>query len=84
MGVILESELAPDVKKRAKFAFSAPEAGVFEVAAKYDKAGAVQKMTIKLDDLLEKNFNHVERLELPQLVFDVNMTLFLVNKHILS
>jgi len=41
-------------------------------------------MTIKLDDLLEKNFNQVERLELPQLVFDVNMTLYLVNKNILT
>jgi Ras GTPase-activating-like protein IQGAP2/3 len=83
MGVILESELSAEVKKKAKFAFSAPEPGIFEVVAKYDKQN-VQKMSIKLDDLLEKNFNQIERLELPQLVFDVNMTLYLVNKHILA
>ena len=84
MGVILESELTPEQKKKGpKFAFSAPEPGIFEMVVKLDKTH-VEKMTIKLDDLLEKNFNQVERLELPQFVFDVNMTLYLVNKNILT
>src|SRR6185437_16969718 len=82
MGVILESELSPEQRKKAKFAFSAPEPGLFEVVAKLDKTN-VEKMTIKLDDLLEKNFNQIERLELPQVTFDVNMTLYLVNKNLL-
>jgi len=83
MGVIIDSELNAEQRKKAKFAFSAPEPGIFEVVVKRDKLN-VEKMTIKLDDLLEKNFNQVERLELPQLSFDVNMTLYLVNKNILA
>ena len=38
MGVILESELTPEQKKKGpKFAFSAPEPGIFEMVVKLDK-----------------------------------------------
>jgi Ras GTPase-activating-like protein IQGAP2/3 len=83
LNVIHESELPPEQLKKVKFAFSAPEPGVFEMVMKFDKNN-IEKHQLKLDDLLEKSFNHVEKIDLPKISLDVNGTLYLLNKYILA
>ncbi len=58
-------------------------AGVFEMVCKYDKNN-IEKHILKLDDLLEKSFNQVEKIDLPRISLDVNGTLYLLNKYILA
>lgn len=41
-------------------------------------------MTLELDDLLERNYNNITRLELDQVTLDVNMTIHLLNKFFLK
>ena len=56
---------------------------MFEVVAKI--AGmSVEKMILNLDDLLEKHYNNIHRLELEQVTLDVNMTIHLINKFFLK
>jgi len=40
----------------------------------------VETMELKLDDLLERQFNGVDRLELDQITLDVNFTIILLNE----
>jgi len=79
--VIGDSGLTLEQKKKAKFSFSAPEPGIFEMVCKYDKQ-SIERYQIKLDELLEKNFNQIERLELPNLSLNDNELLYLLNKKI--
>jgi len=44
----------------------------------------VEKMTLELDDLLEKNYNNITRLDLENVTLDVNMTIHLINKFFLK
>jgi len=85
MGVIIDSEIPVANRKGTKFEISAPETGVFEVVVQpKDKGTPPEKIEILLDELLEKHHNRTERLEKPLVTFDVDMTLYLVNKHILA
>lgn len=91
LNVIESSSLPVEQLKQTKFVFSVVEPGVFELACKIGKkkSGAaallVEKHHLQLDDLLEKNFNQVERIELaPHFSFDVTATLLLLNKYLLA
>jgi len=78
-GVILDSEVPALSRGKTQFLISSEGSGVFDIVAKI--AGIkVEKMQLHLDDLLEKHYNHVYRLELDQVTLDVNMTIHLLNK----
>lgn len=82
-GVIVDSEVPPISRKKTQFSISSEEVGVFDIVAKI--AGiSVEKMTLELDDLLERHYNGVEYLELDQVTLDVNMTIHLINKFFLG
>jgi Ras GTPase-activating-like protein IQGAP2/3 len=78
-GVILDSEVPPLSRGKTQFLISSEGAGLFDIVAKI--AGIkVEKMQLHLDDLLERHYNNINRLELDQVTLDVNMTIHLVNK----
>jgi len=82
-GVIIDSEVPAISRKKTSFYISSEAVGVFDIVA---KIGGVQvdKMTLELDDLLEKNYNNITQLELDQVILDVNMTIHLINKFFLK
>jgi len=82
-GVIVDSEVPALSRKKTQFLISSAEVGIFDIVAKI--AGiSVEKMTLELDDLLERHYNGVEYLELEQVTLDVNMTIHLINKFFLG
>jgi len=82
-GVIIDSEVPQISRKATTFYISSEAVGVFDIVAKI-KGIAVEKMTLELDDLLERNYNNITRLELDQVTLDVNMTIHLINKFFLK
>jgi Ras GTPase-activating-like protein IQGAP2/3 len=77
--IILDSEVPSLSRGKTVFTISCTNPGTYEVKAKI--AGIkVETMELKLDDLLERQFNHVDRLELDQITLDVNMTINLLNE----
>jgi Ras GTPase-activating-like protein IQGAP2/3 len=83
MGVITDTTIPEEQQKKVKFLISAPETGIFEVVVNLDKNHA-EKFTLRLDELLEKHYRQDENIDLPQLTWNTDMTLYLVNKHILT
>jgi len=82
-GVILDSEVPPLSRKKTTFLISSESPGVFDIVAKI--AGiSVEKMQLEFDDLLERHYNNVTRMELDQVTLDVNMTIHLINKFFLK
>jgi len=82
-GVIIDSDVPALSRKKTVFYISSEEVGVFDIVAKI--AGLpVEKMTLELDDLLERNYNNMARLELDQVTLDVNFTIHLINKFFLK
>lgn len=82
-GVIIDSDVPQFSRKKCNFYISSEQVGVFDIVAKI--AGAtVQTMQIEMDDLLEKNYNNINRYELNQVTLDVNMTIYLINKFFLK
>jgi len=82
-GVIIDSEVPQISRKATTFYISSEAIGVFDIVAKV-KGIAVEKMTLELDDLLERNYNNISRLDLDQVTLDVNMTIHLINKFFLK
>jgi len=82
-GVIIESEVPAISRKATNFYISSEAVGVFDIVAKI-KGVQVEKMTLELDDLLERNYNNITRLDLDQVTLDVNMTIHLINKFFLK
>eukprot|EP01117_Protostelium_nocturnum_P002977 TRINITY_DN13906_c0_g1_i1.p1 TRINITY_DN13906_c0_g1~~TRINITY_DN13906_c0_g1_i1.p1 ORF type:complete len:845 (-),score=237.82 TRINITY_DN13906_c0_g1_i1:97-2631(-) len=82
-GVIIDSEVPVLSRKKTVFYISSEEVGVFTIVAKI--AGLqVETMTLELDDLLERNYNNINSLELDQVILDVNFTIHLINKFFLK
>jgi len=78
-GVIIDSEVPLTARKKTTFNISSEAVGVFDIEARI--AGVkVETMTLELDDLLERNYNNITRLDLDQVTLDVNMMIHLVNK----
>jgi Ras GTPase-activating-like protein IQGAP2/3 len=82
-GVIIDSEVPAISRKKTNFFISSEAVGVFDIVAKIGGV-PVEKMTLELDDLLERNYNNIARLELDQVTLDVNMTIHLINKFFLK
>jgi len=82
-GVIIDSEVPKISRKKTNFYISSEEVGKFDIVAKIGGV-PVEKMTLELDDLLEKNYNNIVRLELEQVTLDFNMTIHLINKFFLK
>jgi len=82
-GVIIDSEVPAISRKKTNFYISSEAVGVFDIVAKIGGV-PVEKMTLELDDLLERNYNNITRLELDQVTLDVNMTIHLINKFFLK
>lgn len=82
-GVIIDSDVPHDMIKKTKFVISSEEVGVFDIVAKIGHL-PVEKKTLELDDLLERNYNNITRLELNEVTLDVNMMIHLLNKFFLG
>jgi len=82
-GVIIDSEVPPISRKVCNFYISSEAVGVFDIICKI-KGIQVEKMTLELDDLLERNYNNITRLDLEKVTLDVNMTIHLINKFFLK
>lgn len=82
-GVIVDSEVPAPMRKKTTFYISSEAVGVFDITA-FILGKEVEKMTLELDDLLERNSNNITRLELDQVTLDVNMTIHLINKFFLK
>eukprot|EP00027_Filamoeba_sp_ATCC50430_P012203 CAMPEP_0168574896 /NCGR_PEP_ID=MMETSP0413-20121227/19350_1 /TAXON_ID=136452 /ORGANISM="Filamoeba nolandi, Strain NC-AS-23-1" /LENGTH=918 /DNA_ID=CAMNT_0008608319 /DNA_START=71 /DNA_END=2824 /DNA_ORIENTATION=+ len=76
-GVIVDSEVPAAMRKKTTFYISSEAVGVFDITA-FILGKEVEKMTLELDDLLERNSNNITRLELDQVTLDVNMTIHLI------
>jgi len=82
MGVIVDSDVPTALRSKTTFFISSEAVGVFDIKAKVlNQAVDVQ---LQLDDLLERNYNNITRLELDQIVLDVTLTIFLLNKFFLK
>eukprot|EP00008_Paramoeba_atlantica_P012607 CAMPEP_0201488422 /NCGR_PEP_ID=MMETSP0151_2-20130828/18137_1 /ASSEMBLY_ACC=CAM_ASM_000257 /TAXON_ID=200890 /ORGANISM="Paramoeba atlantica, Strain 621/1 / CCAP 1560/9" /LENGTH=834 /DNA_ID=CAMNT_0047873709 /DNA_START=70 /DNA_END=2574 /DNA_ORIENTATION=+ len=77
-GVVIESGLDMIARKTTSFFISSDEPGIFDITAKVGKM-EVEKIELRFDDLLERHYNNATRLELDQVVLDVNMTIHLIN-----
>ena len=78
-GLLIDSEVPHTARRKTKFMISSETPGVFDIVAKV--AGVnVEKMQLEFDDLLERHYNNITKLELDQVTLDVNMTIHLLNK----
>jgi len=64
---------------KTNFLITPSNPGVYEVRAIIG-GQTVTTMELKFDDLLERQFNSVDRLELEQVTLDVNMTISMLNE----
>jgi len=77
-GVIVDSDVPTLNRGKTSFSITSTQPGVYEIKAKI--AGIrVDTMELKIDDLLEKQSNGLEQLELDQITLNVNMTIHLLN-----
>jgi len=82
-GVIIDSDVPTLSRGKTVFNISSTIPGSYEVKAKIAGIRA-ESMELRIDDLLEKQFNGVDRLELDQITLDVNMTIRLLNEKFLG
>mmetsp|Transcript_370 Transcript_370/g.454 ORF Transcript_370/g.454 Transcript_370/m.454 type:complete len:209 (+) Transcript_370:348-974(+) len=82
-GIIIESEVPNDRRSSIYFSFSSSTPGVFDVLVLY-KSRHISDIRLQLDDLLERQ--HVNQLEYETdfLKLNVNLLIYLLNKHFLS
>jgi len=77
-GIILDSAVPSATRGKTDITISCTSPGMYQVKAKV--AGFnVDPVELKLDDLLERQFNNVDRLEMDQITLDVNLTIHLLN-----
>jgi len=78
-GIILDSAVPSATRNNTKITISCTNPGIYQVTAKV--AGfKVDPIDLKLDDLLERQFNNVDRLEMDQITLDVGLTIHLLNE----
>jgi len=78
-GVIIDSEVPSLARGKTNFLITPSNPGVYEVRSIIG-GQTVTTMELKFDDLLERQFNSVDRLELEQVTLDVNMTISMLNE----
>eukprot|EP01027_Heterolobosea_sp_BB2_P009318 GEZU01013749.1.p1 GENE.GEZU01013749.1~~GEZU01013749.1.p1 ORF type:complete len:1370 (-),score=732.55 GEZU01013749.1:189-4298(-) len=78
-GVIISLDVPKSQRGKVKFAISSNTPGVFEVAAQV--AGVTLKtIELELDDLLEKQYNGVDKVDFEYVSLDVNMCIHVLNQ----
>ena len=80
-GVIIESDVPENRRNNIYFNFNSPVPGTFLIALHYKgRDKAILEMNLKLDDLLEKQQDNIQTLDLEYVQLNVNKTLHLLNK----
>jgi len=79
-GVIIESEVPEERRNNIFFQFQSSGQGNFTVTVLY-KSRTISEMSMQLDDLLEKQHHNQLELETEFLKLNVNLLIFLINKH---
>lgn len=82
-GVIMESEVPDDRRSSIFFAFSSNSPGIFDVTVMY-KTRHIAKITLQLDDLLERQHLNELEYETDFLKLNVNLLIYLLNKDFVS
>jgi len=82
-GIIIESEVPEERRSSIFFSFSSTIPGIFDVQVMY-KSRNISEMKLQLDDLLERQMNNNLELETDFLKLNVNLLIFLLNKHFMS
>eukprot|EP01118_Nematostelium_gracile_P001607 TRINITY_DN11670_c0_g1_i1.p1 TRINITY_DN11670_c0_g1~~TRINITY_DN11670_c0_g1_i1.p1 ORF type:complete len:753 (-),score=217.16 TRINITY_DN11670_c0_g1_i1:66-2324(-) len=82
-GIIIESEVPEERRNNIFFSFSSLSPGLFDVTVMY-KNRNISEMRLQLDDLLERQHNNNLEFETDFLKLNVNMLIFLLNKHFMS
>jgi len=82
-GIIIESEVPEERRQHIFFSFSSTIPGIFDVNVMY-KSRNISEMKLQLDDLLERQHSNNLELETDFLKLNVNLLIFLVNKHFMS
>eukprot|EP01137_Pigoraptor_chileana_P029672 Opistho-2@15132 len=84
-GVIIESDVPENRRNNIYFNFSSPEPGLFVIALFYKgRDKAIVEMSLNLEDLLEKQHDNLQHLDLEYVQLNVNKTLHLLNKTFLK
>lgn len=82
-GIIIESDVPMERRSSITFSFTSPQPGSFEVEVMY-KGRHITDLKLELDDLLERQHNNQLDLELDFLRLNVNLLIYLLNKHFLT
>ena len=83
MGVLVASKAEDPYLQDTALLLSSPAVGVFDVEAVYRGRG-VDKVTLHLNDLLQKQFENVQMMTLWNFQVNVNLLLYLLNKKLLK
>eukprot|EP01094_Clydonella_sp_ATCC50884_P016576 TRINITY_DN2751_c0_g5_i1.p1 TRINITY_DN2751_c0_g5~~TRINITY_DN2751_c0_g5_i1.p1 ORF type:complete len:782 (+),score=291.28 TRINITY_DN2751_c0_g5_i1:231-2576(+) len=82
-GIIMESEVPEERRSSIFFAFSSNSPGMFDVTVMY-KTRHIAKITLQLDDLLERQHMNELEYETDFLKLNVNLLIYLLNKDFVS
>ena len=82
-GIIMESEVPEGPRGSIFFAFSSSQPGIFDVTVMF-KSRHIAKITLHLDDLLEKQHNGQIEFETDFLKLNVNLLIHLLNQNFVS
>mmetsp|Transcript_21623 Transcript_21623/g.30230 ORF Transcript_21623/g.30230 Transcript_21623/m.30230 type:complete len:756 (-) Transcript_21623:71-2338(-) len=82
-GIIIESEVPEERRGNIFFQFAETAPGLYTVTVMY-KSRTISEMKLQLDDLLERQHNNNLELETDFLKLNVNLVIFLLNKHFMS
>jgi Ras GTPase-activating-like protein IQGAP2/3 len=84
MGIIIDSTVPEKSRKATSFTISLGD-NTNEFFVKAKVAGiTADAVTLHLDDLLEKQSQNIDRLELENITLDVNLTISFINKNFLQ
>uniref|UniRef100_A0A7S4PCN8 Ras-GAP domain-containing protein n=1 Tax=Paramoeba aestuarina TaxID=180227 RepID=A0A7S4PCN8_9EUKA len=82
-GVIMTSDVPSERRGGINFSFSCQTPGIFDVNVAY-KFKNITQMQLKLDDLLEMQHNNQVEFETDFLKLNVNLLIYLLNKHFMA
>jgi len=82
-GVIMESDVPDDRRSHVSFEFTSPSPGMFEIRVAY-RSRSIAELKLQIDDLLERQASNHLQYETEFLILNVNLVIYLLNKHFLS
>eukprot|EP00158_Paraphelidium_tribonemae_P008114 Partr_v1_DN28478_c0_g1_i1_m41489 putative IQ motif containing GTPase activating protein len=84
-GVIIESGVPDNRRANIYFSIESPMPGSFMIGLHYKgREKPIVEVDVKLDDLLEKQQDNVQHLDLEYVQLNVNKTLYVLNKHFIK